>query len=161
MHVVNGKSDNSAAIMQLATIMFTFYGLKAGQPCCNAASNLNQGSQYETIHDFHPRCHRIGFFGCQRRSGRSCTLSQAELGKLFPGSFQAVVSGAVTVKITARGNGTLIGQMTGQEDRGRWSVKSGKLCIVWSNWLNGKASCSRVIADDGWYRGNGVKFRKI
>ena len=37
----------------------------------------------------------------------------------------------------------------------------GKLCIVWSNWLNGKASCSRVIADDGWYRGNGVKFRKI
>ena len=89
------------------------------------------------------------------------TLSQAELGKLFPGSFQAVVNGAVMVKITARGNGTLIGQMTGQEDRGRWSVKSGKLCIVWSTWLNGKASCSRVIADDGWYRGNGVKFRKI
>ena len=88
-------------------------------------------------------------------------LSQAELGNLFPGSFQAVVSGAVVVKITARGNGILIGEMTGQEDRGRWSVKSGKLCIVWSTWLNGKASCSRVIADDGWYRGSGVKFRKI
>ena len=88
-------------------------------------------------------------------------LSQAELGKLFPGNFQAVVNGAVTVKITARGNGTLVGQMTGQEDRGWWSVKSGKLCIVWTTWLNGKASCSRVIADDGWYRGNGVKFRKI
>ena len=98
-------------------------------------------------------------FGAQ--ADDASALSQAELGKLFPGSFQAVVSGAVTVKITARGNGTLIGQMTGQEDRGRWSVKSGKLCIVWSTWLNGKASCSRVIADDGWYRGNGVKFRKI
>lgn len=89
------------------------------------------------------------------------TLSQAELGKLFPGSFQAVVNGAVTVEIMARGNGTLVGQMTGQKDSGRWSVKSGKLCIVWSTWLNGKASCSRVISDDGWYRGNGVKFRKI
>lgn len=94
-------------------------------------------------------------------AGEAVTLSQLELGKLFPGSFQAVVNGAVTVRIIARGNGTLIGQMTGQEDRGRWSVQRGKLCIVWSNWLDGKASCSRVIADDGWYRGNGVKFRKI
>ena len=94
-------------------------------------------------------------------AGESTTLSQAELGKLFPGNFQAVVNDAVTVKITARSNGTLIGQMTGQQDSGRWSVQSGKLCIVWSTWLNGKASCSRVISDDGWYRGNGVKFRKI
>ena len=94
-------------------------------------------------------------------AGETVTLSQAELGKLFPGNFQAVVNGAVTVKITARGNGTLIGQMTGQEDRGRWSVKSGQLGIVWSTWLNGKPSCSRVIAGDGLYRGSGVKFRKI
>ena len=101
------------------------------------------------------------FSGLNATAGEAVTLSQAELGKLFPGSFQAVVSGAVIVKITARGNGILIGEMTGQEDRGRWSVQSGKLCIVWSTWLNGKASCSRVIADDGWYRGNGVKFRKI
>jgi hypothetical protein len=102
----------------------------------------------------------LGFSGFSAGADEA-VLSQAQLGELFPGSFQAVVSGAVIVKITARGNGTLIGQMTGQEDRGRWSVKSGKLCIVWSNWLNGKTSCSRVIADDGWYRGNGVKFRKI
>jgi hypothetical protein len=103
----------------------------------------------------------MGFSGITASAGDAVTLSQAELGKLFPGSFQAVVNGAVTIKITARGNGTLIGQMTGQQDRGRWSVQSGKLCIVWTTWLNGKASCSRVIADDGWYRGNGVKFRKI
>ena len=41
------------------------------------------------------------------RADETIILSQAELGKLFPGSFQAVVNGAVTVKITARGNGTL------------------------------------------------------
>mgnify|MGYP001614600952 CR=1 FL=1 len=103
----------------------------------------------------------VAFSSLGARADDASTLSQAELGKLFPGSFQAVVNGAVTVNITARANGTLVGQMTGQEDRGWRSVKSGKLCIVWSNWLNGKASCSRVIADDGWYRGNGVKFRKI
>lgn len=94
-------------------------------------------------------------------AGESVTLTQAELGKLFPGSFQAVVNDAVTVQITARGNGTLFGQMTGQQDNGRWSVQSGKLCIVWSTWLSGKASCSRVVSGDGWYHGNGVKFRKI
>ena len=74
----------------------------------------------------------MGFSGITASAGDAVTLSQAELGKLFPGSFQAVVNGAVTIKITARGNGTLIGQMTGQEDRGRWSVQSGKLCIVWT-----------------------------
>ena len=102
----------------------------------------------------------LGFSGVSAGADEA-VLSQTELGKLFPGSFQAAVCGAVVVKITARGNGTLVGEMTGQEDRGRWSVKSGKLCIVWSTWLNGKASCSRVIADDGWYHGVGVKFRKI
>jgi hypothetical protein len=72
-----------------------------------------------------------------------------------------VVNGAVTVKIVARSNGTLIGQMTGKQDSGRWSVNGGKLCIVWSTWLNGKASCSSFKSGDGWYLGNGVKFRKI
>ena len=103
----------------------------------------------------------VSFSTLSSRADEAATLSQSELGKLFPGSFQAVVNGAVTVKIIARGNGTLIGQMTGQEDRGRWSVQRGKLCIVWSTWLDGKTTCSRVISDDGWYRGNGVKFRKI
>lgn len=103
----------------------------------------------------------LAFSSFTASAGDAVPLSQAELGRLFPGNFQVVVNGAVTVKIVARGNGTLIGQMTGQEDRGRWSVQSGRLCIVWSTWLNGKASCSQVTAGDGWYRGNGVKFRKI
>jgi hypothetical protein len=94
-------------------------------------------------------------------AGDKPILSQAELRKLFPGNFTAVVNGAVTVKIVARSNGTMIGQMTGKQDSGRWSVAGGKLCIVWSTWLNGKASCSSVKSGDGWYMGNGVKFRKI
>ena len=74
----------------------------------------------------------MGFSGTSAAAGEAVTLSQAELGKLFPGNFQAVVNGAVTVKITARGNGTLIGQMTGQEDRGRWSVQERQAvhCLV-------------------------------
>jgi hypothetical protein len=97
----------------------------------------------------------------QLRAGENVPLSQTELGKLFPGTFTAVVNGAVTLKIMAKGNGTLVGQMTGQRDNGHWSVRSGKLCIVWTNWLDGKTSCSSVKSADGWYHGNGVKFRKV
>jgi hypothetical protein len=94
-------------------------------------------------------------------AGDTSALSQSELRKLFPGNFTAVVNGAVTLKIVARSNGTMTGQMTGKQDSGRWSVAGGKLCIVWSTWLDGKTSCSSVKSGDGWYLGNGVKFRKI
>jgi hypothetical protein len=101
------------------------------------------------------------FMASGAMAGDKPILSQSELRKLFPGNFTAVVNGAVTVQIVARSNGTLVGQMTGKQDNGRWSVAGGKLCIVWSTWLNGKASCSSFKTGDGWYVGNGVKFRKI
>lgn len=88
-------------------------------------------------------------------------LSGAELRKLFPGSFHAVVNGAVTVSITARGNGTLTGRMKDKSDTGRWTLRGNSLCIAWKTWLGGKTSCSAVVADDGWYRGGSVKFRRI
>ncbi len=87
-------------------------------------------------------------------------LSQSELGKLFPGSFIAVVHGLVKVNFTAKGNGVLIGQMKSQQDKGRWSLQNGQLCISMAQWTGGKASCSVVVADNGWYRGNGVKFKR-
>lgn len=87
-------------------------------------------------------------------------ISGAELASLFPGSFQAVAHG-MTIKITARGNGTLSGQMQNLKDSGRWTLAGGRLCITWNKWLNGKTSCSMVVADNGWYRGSGVKFRKL
>jgi hypothetical protein len=88
-------------------------------------------------------------------------LTTAELQKLFPGTFMAVVHGTVKVTFTAKGNGVLIGQMPGKSDEGRWSLENGKLCIMLSNWTHGHSTCSVVVADNGWYRGEGVVFRKI
>ena len=89
------------------------------------------------------------------------TLTNAELRKLFPGTFAAVVHGSLQVTFTAKDNGVLIGQMPGKRDSGRWSLQNGQLCIMLSNWTQGQAACSSLVADNGWYRGQGVKFRKI
>jgi len=88
-------------------------------------------------------------------------MTHAELQKLFPGTFLAVVNGGVTLTFTAKGNGELLGEMPGKHDQGRWSVKNGHLCIMLESWTSGHFSCSAVVADNGWYRGSGVKFRKI
>ena len=88
-------------------------------------------------------------------------LTHAQLQKLFPGTFAAVVQGAMKLTFTAKGNGTLIGVMPGKQDEGRWSLRNGKLCIMLSTWTGGKSACSAVVAENGWYRGQGVKFRKI
>ncbi len=88
------------------------------------------------------------------------TLSQTELRQLFPGSFTAVVRG-YTVQISAKGNGVLVGSVNGLKDQGSWSLQGGKLCITMMSFTGGKPSCSMVVADNGWYRGRGVKFRKL
>ena len=88
-------------------------------------------------------------------------LSAAELQKLFPGTFTVVANGGMKLIFTAKENGVLIGEMSGKQDSGRWSLTDGKLCIMLSNWTKGKSACSVVVADNGWYRGQGVKFRKI
>ena len=80
---------------------------------------------------------------------------------MLPGMWTTGVNCGLTLKIVAKSNGTIIGLMTGKQDSGRWSVAGNQLCIVWSTWLNGKASCSSFKSGDGWYLGNGVKFRKI
>ena len=88
-------------------------------------------------------------------------LSQGELRRLFPGSFHAIVYGMLKVKLVAHGNGQLIGVFSGKKDTGRWSVRDGKLCILLTRWMDGKTSCSPVVATNGWYRGNGVRFKKL
>jgi hypothetical protein len=88
-------------------------------------------------------------------------LTQSQLQKLFPGTFTAVVHGALTLTFTAKGNGTLIGAMPGKQDSGQWSLRNGKLCVMLTSWTRGKSACSTVVADSGWYRGQGIKFRKI
>ena len=88
------------------------------------------------------------------------TLTHSQLQKLFPGTFTAVVHGAMKLTFTAKGNGTLIGQMPGKQDSGRWSLQDGKLCVMLTTWTKGKSACSAVVADSGWYRGRDIKFRK-
>jgi len=89
------------------------------------------------------------------------TLTHSQLQKLFPGTFTAVVYGVKKLTFTAKGNGTLFGQMPGKQDSGRWSLKDGKLCVMLTTWTRGKSACSTVVADNGWYQGRGIKFRKI
>ena len=87
-------------------------------------------------------------------------LSERELQLLFPGRFQAVVKGSLTVSVTALGDGSLIAEFLSKADTGQWSIRSGKLCIRFSSWLEGRTSCSKVVAEDGWYRSNEVTFRQ-
>jgi hypothetical protein len=88
-------------------------------------------------------------------------LSQGELRRLFPGRFNAVVYGILQVQLIAGGNGELVGLFSGKRDTGRWTVNNGRLCIMLNRWTDGKASCSVVEASNGWYRGNGVRFKKL
>jgi hypothetical protein len=89
-------------------------------------------------------------------------LSGGELKSLFPGRFHAVVSGIMKFKITAKGDGSLSAiSPKGKTDQGRWSVKSGKLCIEFKKWLGGRVSCTPVVQEAGWYKGSLVKFRRI
>src|ERR671911_172962 len=79
------------------------------------------------------------------------TLSGGELRNLFPGRFQAVVSGFLNLRITAGGDGSLSAiSARGKKDRGRWSVRAGKLCIEFDKWLSGRQSCTPVVQEAGW-----------
>ena len=89
-------------------------------------------------------------------------LSGGELRSLFPGRFHAVVSGVMRFMITAKGDGSLSATSPkGKTDQGRWSVRSGKLCIEFKNWLGGRVSCTPVVQEAGWYKGSLVKFKRI
>ena len=87
-------------------------------------------------------------------------LSERELQLLFPGRFQAVVKGSLTISVTAMGDGSLIAEFLSKADTGQWSIRSGKLCIRFSSWLDGRTNCSPVVAEGGWYRTREVTFRQ-
>jgi len=88
-------------------------------------------------------------------------LSGKQLRQLFPGTFQAVVHGIVRLKVAAHGNGKLVGEMTGRKLTGSWRVAGSKLCIGISAGAEDRSECSDVSYADGWYVGNGVRFRPI
>lgn len=88
-------------------------------------------------------------------------LSSDQLRQLFPGNFQAVVRGIVRLKVAAHGNGRLIGEMTGRKLNGSWRVAGSKLCIGISADGENRSECSDIVFADGWYVGNGVRFRPL
>jgi hypothetical protein len=86
-------------------------------------------------------------------------LDPQALDALFPGTFQAVVHG-YNVSFVARRDGSLHGKFQSDTDTGQWSIQKGELCIMLSNWLKGRTSCSRVVQQGDWYRAENVVFRK-
>ena len=87
-------------------------------------------------------------------------VSSRALKNLFPGQFQAIIKG-YKVKFRAMGNGRLYGKYKNYKDQGRWSVRSGRLCIMLKEWMNGKTKCSAVTKRNGWYQSAQVQFRKF
>ena len=88
-------------------------------------------------------------------------LSDQQLLRLFPGTFEALVKGKYQITVKVARGGAIVGVLSGLEDHGRWTVKDGQLCIVLPRLTRGKVECSEVVADNGWYRGRSVSFRKI
>ncbi len=87
-------------------------------------------------------------------------LSSRQLRHLFPGDFNAVVQGT-TIQFSAKRGGRLVGRYMSSTDKGHWSVRGGKLCIVLDNWMNGKMKCSTVVADGEWFRAADVRFQRV
>jgi hypothetical protein len=95
-------------------------------------------------------------------AAEATAISERELAKLFPGTFQAVVHGIIRIDIVANGDGSLSGQnqKANDSDSGHWSIRAGKLCIQFSKWLKSEVRCAVVIEDGDWYRTAGVVFKK-
>ena len=88
-------------------------------------------------------------------------LNDQQLLRLFPGTFQALVKGKYEVTVTVKRDGAIVGEVSGLLDQGRWTVRDGELCIVMPAMTRGRVECSAVVADNGWYRGRSVSFRKL
>ena len=89
-------------------------------------------------------------------------ISERELVKLFPGTFQVVVRGIIKIHIVANGDGSLSAQnqKANDSDSGHWSIRAGKLCIQFAKWLENELRCALVIEDGDWYRTADVAFKK-
>jgi len=93
-------------------------------------------------------------------AGAAEKVSSSTLKRLFPGQFQAIIKG-YKVRFSAMGNGRLYGKYKNYKDQGRWSVRSGRLCIMLKEWMNGETKCSSVTKRNGWYQSAQVQFRKF
>ena len=88
-------------------------------------------------------------------------MTAQQIKRLAPGTFHAVVKGKFQLIVTLSRDGAIVGKVPGLTDRGRWSVRNNELCITMPNMTRGYQMCSAVVADNGWYRGRNVSFRKL
>jgi len=78
-------------------------------------------------------------------------LSASELRRLFPGQFEAVWKGSLSLSLVASANGKLAGRTWFASDKGTWSLRGNVLCITFGGWS--KAKCGPVREEGGWYLG--------
>ena len=88
-------------------------------------------------------------------------LTAQQIRGLAPGTFHAVVKGKFQLIVTLSRDGAIVGKVPGLTDRGHWSVRNNELCITMPNMTRGYLMCSSVVADNGWYKGRNVSFRKL
>jgi hypothetical protein len=88
-------------------------------------------------------------------------MTAQEIIRLAPGTFHAVVKGKYELTVTLTRDGTAVGKAQGLEDKGRWTVRNDQLCIVLPTWTRGRVECSAVVADNGWYMGRSVAFKRL
>ena len=88
-------------------------------------------------------------------------LSPTELKNLAPGRYRVTLMGTVSMIVTLRQNGTVLGSMKAQHDAGRWNLSGTNLCIAWNKWLGGQARCSQLVSQGNYYQGSGFTFKRI
>lgn len=100
-------------------------------------------------------------FLCAKSAIAGDILSSTDLKHMVPGRFQVTLMGTVSMTVTMRPNGTVLGSTNTAHDSGHWNLSGDQLCIAWNNWLGGRARCSGLTAQGSYFQGNGFTFRRI
>ncbi len=88
-------------------------------------------------------------------------LSPQEIKKLAPGRYAVNVMGLVSMTVSMRANGVIVGEAKGKRDSGVWRVQGQKLCVAWNTWYSGKQRCVRLSGGNGAFQGGGLSLRRI
>lgn len=88
-------------------------------------------------------------------------LSPQEIKKLAPGRYAVNVMGLVSMTVSMRANGAIVGEAKGKRDTGVWSVQGQRLCVAWTKWYSGKQRCVKLSGGNGAFQGGGLSMRRI
>ncbi len=88
-------------------------------------------------------------------------LSRQDIKNLAPGRYAVNLMGLVSMTVSMRANGVILGESKGKRDSGVWLVQGQKLCVSWNNWYSGKRRCVKLSGSNGAYQGGGLSMRRI